>query len=285
MSLPLPSSIFNGFGFFMDIANRYPTLSAAEEKDHLHKFLHLNNQESYKTLVLSNLRFVGFIAQKYSGYGMPLVDLAQEGVIGLIKAVKNFDTSFDVRLSSFAVHSIKFEIHEYVIKNYSMIKIATTKAQRKLFFNKNKILSESSSLSDDEVSKIATELNIPSSEVIHMEKRIRNKVISLDSPSSDDDEQKGTIVDNVSYGDSELLESIELSESNDIKSSIIKSGLDLLDDRSKDIISRRWLVDNKSTLTDLANEYSVSAERIRQIEKNAMNKIKKNLSDQYAFIS
>ena len=280
--MTVPASIFTGFDKFMNVANQYPTLSAEEEREHIDLFFNKNDQNSYKTLVLSNLRFVGIISKKYSGYGMPIMDIAQEGVIGLIKAVQRFDPAFGVRLASFAVHHIKSEIHDYVIRNYSMIKIATTKHQRKLFFNMNKLKTTSESLSNEEIKAIASELNVDASCVVHMEKRVKKMETSLDNPLSDDDGQIKTLSDTVSYDNSDFVNAIEIEESEKFKQDALMNGIDMLDERSKIIIQKRWLSGDKSTLHDLADEFSISAERVRQIEKNAFKTLKREILPSYS---
>lgn len=275
MSFPVSASIFNGFPNFVNISKQYPVLSAEEEREHAHLFFHLNDQESYKTLILSHLRFVGSIVKNCSGYGMPAMDLAQEGVVGLIKAVKKFDPRVGVRLATFAVHWIKAEINEFVLRNYSMVKIATTKPQRKLFFNMSKIKTATgNSLSDNETQMVADELNITADEVRKMERRLNAPETSLDLPASDDDGQQKTLLDSIPDNNSNLEQQVEEEqvESRNIQS--LTDGIKMLDDRSQIIVNKRWLSEDKATLHDLAVDLSISAERVRQLEANALKKLK-----------
>ncbi|WP_240621956.1 RNA polymerase sigma factor RpoH [Alteromonas alba] len=248
-------------------------LSADEERELALRLREDEDIDAARKLVMSHLRFVVHIAKSYSGYGLPQADLIQEGNIGLMKAVKRFDPSVGVRLVSFAVHWIKAEIHEFVLKNWRIVKVATTKAQRKLFFNLRKAKKRLGWFSHEEVQTVANELGVSTKEVLQMEARMSSQDQAFDL-SADDDE-------NGSFAPVQYLE----DKSEDVESTVINddwdanatkrlySAMKTLDDRSQDIIETRWLADDKTTLQDLADKYQVSAERVRQIEKNAMKKL------------
>ena len=248
-------------------------LSADEERELAVRLREDEDIDAARKLVMSHLRFVVHIAKSYSGYGLPQADLIQEGNIGLMKAVKRFDPSVGVRLVSFAVHWIKAEIHEFVLKNWRIVKVATTKAQRKLFFNLRKAKKRLGWFSHEEVQTVANELGVSTKEVLQMEARMSSQDQAFDL-SADDDE-------NGSFAPVQYLE----DKSEDVESSVINddwdanatkrlySAMKTLDERSQDIIETRWLADDKTTLQDLADKYQVSAERVRQIEKNAMKKL------------
>ncbi|GGF86070.1 RNA polymerase sigma factor RpoH [Alteromonas lipolytica] len=248
-------------------------LTADEERELALRLREDEDIDAARKLVMSHLRFVVHIAKSYSGYGLPQADLIQEGNIGLMKAVKRFDPSVGVRLVSFAVHWIKAEIHEFVLKNWRIVKVATTKAQRKLFFNLRKAKKRLGWFSHEEVQTVANELGVSTKEVLQMEARMSSQDQAFDL-SADDDE-------NGSFAPVQYLE----DKSEDVESSVINddwdanatkrlySAMKTLDERSQDIIETRWLADDKTTLQDLADKYQVSAERVRQIEKNAMKKL------------
>lgn len=248
-------------------------LSADEEKRLAEKLRAEDDIESARKLVMSHLRFVVHIAKSYSGYGLPQADLIQEGNIGLMKAVKRFDPTVGVRLVSFAVHWIKAEIHEFVLKNWRIVKVATTKAQRKLFFNLRKAKKRLGWFTNDEVQTVADELGVSKKEVLQMEARMSSQDQAFDLGA--DDDETG------SFAPAQYLE----DKSTDVEMDVINtdwdsnatkrlySALKTLDDRSQHIIETRWLADDKTTLQDLADHYEVSAERVRQIEKNAMKKL------------
>ncbi|MAD08993.1 MAG: RNA polymerase sigma factor RpoH [Alteromonas sp.] len=248
-------------------------LSAEEERELALRLREDEDIDAARKLVMSHLRFVVHIAKSYSGYGLPQADLIQEGNIGLMKAVKRFDPSVGVRLVSFAVHWIKAEIHEFVLKNWRIVKVATTKAQRKLFFNLRKAKKRLGWFSHEEVQTVANELGVSTKEVLQMEARMSSQDQAFDL-SADDDE-------NGSFAPVQYLE----DKSEDVESTVINddwdanatkrlySAMKTLDERSQDIIETRWLADDKTTLQDLADKYQVSAERVRQIEKNAMKKL------------
>ncbi|PID65478.1 MAG: RNA polymerase sigma factor RpoH, partial [Gammaproteobacteria bacterium] len=227
--------------------------------------------------VMHHLRFVVYIAKNYRGYGLPLADLIQEGNIGLMKAVKNFDPGKNVRLASFAVHWIKSEINEFVIKNWKMVKIATTKEQRKLFFNLRSKKKDFNWLTQDEAKKIATDLNVSTKQVFEMESRLAGQDIGFDGPDNADDDSAmqapSQWLTHEESNDPAVL--IENQETENNTQTAIHTALTALDERSRDIVKRRWLnEDKKATLHELADEYGVSAERIRQIESQAMKKLK-----------
>jgi RNA polymerase sigma-32 factor len=229
-------------------------------------------------LVMTNLRFVVHVARGYSGYGLSMPDIIQEGNIGLMKAVKSFDPEIGVRLVSFAVHWIKAEIHEYVIKNWGIVKVATTKAQRKLFFNLRKSKQDVGWLSSDEAKAIAEDLEVEVSTVYEMEQRLSNRDVSFDMPTDDDEEQ--SYVAPTHYlqqhgADPAIL--LENAEWSGHEQDLLSEALSELDERSLDILSSRWLTDKKATLHELAERYNVSAERIRQLEQNAMKKLRSSV--------
>ncbi|MDC0611248.1 RNA polymerase sigma factor RpoH [Vibrio sp.] len=255
--------------------NSYPMLTAEEEKG-LAERLHFKGEiEAAKSLILSHLRFVVHIARGYSGYGLPMADLVQEGNIGLMKAVKRFNPEVGVRLVSFAVHWIKAEIHEYVLRNWRIVKIATTKAQRKLFFNLRKSKKRLGWFNNSEVETVARELGVEPSEVREMESRLAAQDATFELTSDDDDSAPSSAP--VLYLEdkaSDLADNLEAENWEEHTNQRLTYALSCLDDRSQHIVRSRWLDDDKTTLQDLADEYGVSAERIRQLEKNAMKKLK-----------
>lgn len=263
---------------YLNNINRIPVLSREEERQLAHELFHEHNIEAARTLVMHHLRFVVYIAKNYRGYGLPLSDLIQEGNIGLMKAVKNFDPGKNVRLASFAVHWIKSEINEFVIKNWKMVKIATTKEQRKLFFNLRSKKKDFNWLTQAEAKKIAADLNVSTKQVFEMESRLAGQDIAFDGPDSTDDESSAPQSPSqwLTYEESTDPAVLAEQEENTINTrNAIHTALASLDERSREIVKRRWLnEDNKATLHELADEYGVSAERIRQIENQAMKKIK-----------
>jgi RNA polymerase sigma-32 factor len=224
--------------------------------------------------VLSHLRFVVHIARGYSGYGLPVGDLIQEGNVGLMKAVKRFDPAQNVRLVSFAVHWIRAEIHEYVLRNWRLVKIATTKAQRKLFFNLRRMKKNLTWLSAEETAAVARDLGVSPSEVTEMEKRLAARDMSFDPTPETDDEETYSPASYLPATDADPAEKVEAAEWEDDSSERLRGAMDRLDERSRDILQRRWMSDDKATLHDLADKYGVSAERIRQIESNALGKLR-----------
>ncbi|MGU3415304.1 RNA polymerase sigma factor RpoH [Enterobacteriaceae bacterium C34A] len=261
---------------YIRAANAWPMLSADEERALAEKLHYQGDLEAAKTLILSHLRFVVHVARNYSGYGLPQADLIQEGNIGLMKAVRRFNPEVGVRLVSFAVHWIKAEIHEYVLRNWRIVKVATTKAQRKLFFNLRKTKQRLGWFNQDEVEMVARELGVSSKDVREMESRMSAQDMAFDM-SSDDDSESNTVAPVLYLQDksSNFAESIEDDNWEDQAANKLTHAMEGLDERSQDIIRARWLdEDNKSTLQELADRYGVSAERVRQLEKNAMKKLR-----------
>ena len=267
-------------GAYISTVNQIPILSAEQEKELAERYYYDQDLDAAKMLVMSHLRFVVHIARSYAGYGLPQGDLIQEGNLGLMKAVKRFDPNMGVRLVSFAVHWIKAEIHEYVIRNWRIVKIATTKAQRKLFFNLRSLKKSSKKLTLDEAQSIANDLNVTPEQVLEMEGRLTAYDAAFEAQGDDDDEGS-THVAPALYLEDNRYDPARLAEDEDYEeqsTSALHEAMEQLDDRSRNILQRRWLDDDKSTLHELAAEYNVSAERIRQLEKNAMEKIKVAMS-------
>ncbi|MBA55646.1 MAG: RNA polymerase sigma factor RpoH [Pseudomonadales bacterium] len=255
-----------------------PVLSAEEEKALAEKLYFDGDVDAARQLVLSHLRFVVHIAKSYNGYGLPQADLIQEGNVGLMKAVKRFDPTVGVRLVSFAVHWIKAEIHEYVLRNWRIVKIATTKAQRKLFFNLRSQKKRLGWMSSDEINAIAKDLGVDASDVREMEGRLGAYDASFDAPVDADDESANQAP--VYFLEDKTMDPAAMLEEDDWETSHnerLYQALTTLDERSRDILQRRWFDDDKATLHDLAAKYDVSAERIRQLEKNAMKKLKAHM--------
>lgn len=272
-----PGQDLNGY---IQAVSSIAVLSAEEERELAFRLYEQNDLEAARRLVLSHLRFVVHIARSYSGYGLPQADLIQEGNVGLMKAVKRFDPHQGVRLVSFAVHWIKAEIHEFVLRNWRIVKIATTKAQRKLFFNLRSAKKRLAWLNNDEVDAIAKDLDVKPEVVREMEGRLSAYDAGFDAAPGDDDEQAFHApvhyLDDARYDPATQLEESDWEEDSTRR---LQEALKTLDDRSRDILERRWLNEPKATLHELAEVYGVSAERIRQIEKNAMNKIKLQIGD------
>ena len=259
---------------YISSVNQVSILSLEEEQVLARRLRDENDLEAARRLVMSHLRFVVKIARGYNGYGLQQADLIQEGNVGLMKAVKRFDPDVGVRLVSFAVHWIRAEMHEFILKNWRIVKIATTKAQRKLFFNLRSSKKRLGWLNQDEVNEVAKDLGVKPSEVVEMEKRLSNFDASFDGMTDDDDVSVFTpayYLENKSAGPEELIETAQDDEQTQ---NALHNAIALLDDRSKDIIAKRWLAEDKATLHELAAEHSVSAERIRQIENNAMKKLR-----------
>ena len=267
-------------GAYISTVNQIPILTAEQEKELAERYYYDQDLDAAKLLVMSHLRFVVHIARSYAGYGLPQGDLIQEGNLGLMKAVKRFDPNMGVRLVSFAVHWIKAEIHEYVIRNWRIVKIATTKAQRKLFFNLRSLKKSSKKLTLKEAQSIANDLNVTPEQVLEMEGRLTAYDAAFEAQVDDDDEGS-TQVAPVLYLEDNRYDPARLAEEEDYEeqsTNALHDAMEQLDDRSRNILQRRWLDDEKSTLHELAAEYNVSAERIRQLEKNAMEKIKVAMS-------
>ena len=261
---------------YIRAANTWPMLTADEEKALAERLHYQGDLEAAKTLILSHLRFVVHIARNYSGYGLPQADLIQEGNIGLMKAVRRFNPEVGVRLVSFAVHWIKAEIHEYVLRNWRIVKVATTKAQRKLFFNLRKNKQRLGWFNQDEVEMVARELGVSSKDVREMESRMSAQDMAFDM-SSDDDSESHSVAPVLYLQDksSNCADGIEDDNWEEQAVNKLTDAMQGLDERSQDIIRARWLdEDNKSTLQELADRYGVSAERVRQLEKNAMKKLR-----------
>jgi RNA polymerase sigma-32 factor len=280
-TLPIPIALSpeRGLSAYLRTINALPMLSADEEKALAHRYRHQSDLEAARRLVMSHLRFVARIARGFSGYGLPQSDLIQEGNIGLMKAVKHYDPDRGVRLVSFAVHWIKAEIYDYILRNWRIVKVATTKAQRKLFFNLRKSRERLGWMSNDEKTALARTLNVAPETVTEMEARLASHDLPYDGTAENDDDQfvaspAGTLPD-MRYNPEVLVSRADQLDDRQEKLSI---ALDRLDRRARDIIERRWLnEDDKSTLHDLAAKYGVSAERIRQIEKRALEQMKNAL--------
>ncbi len=258
-------------------ANAYPMLTAEEEKEYAKRLHYHGDLNAAKHLILSHLRFVIHIARNYSGYGLAQADLIQEGNIGLMKAVRRFNPEIGVRLVSFAVHWIKAEIHEYVLRNWRIVKVATTKAQRKLFFNLRKNKKRIGWFNQIEVDMVAKELGVTSKDVREMESRMAAQDMAFDINDDDDNAENTTIAPILYLQDksSDFADSIEEDNWENHATDKLMQALSTLDERSHDIIRARWLdEENKTTLQDLADKYRVSAERVRQLEKNAMKKLR-----------
>jgi RNA polymerase sigma-32 factor len=265
------------FDAYVDTVSRIPVLSREAELELATRFHRDGDLDAARQLVLSHLRFVLHIARGYGGYGLPLGDLVQEGNVGLMKAVKRFDPAVGVRLVSFAVHWIRAEIHEYVLRNWRLVKVATTKAQRKLFFNLRKYKRNLGWLSAAETSAVARDLGVSESEVTEMERRLSSRDVSYD-PVPDADEDESANYSPAAYlpaPDADPAVAVERAEWDDDVSERVAEAMTQLDARSRAILKARWMDEPKATLHDLADEYGVSAERIRQIEANAIKKLKK----------
>ena len=255
-------------------------LSPEEERKLAEDLYYREDLEAARQLVMAHLRFVVHIARGYSGYGLPQADLIQEGNVGLMKAVRKFNPEVGVRLISFAVHWIKSEIHEYVLKNWKIVKVATTKAQRKLFFNLRNKKKDITWLSEDDVKMISNELDVKEDTVREMEQRMSSHDVSFDPYSADDSEEGNTYspADYLTNEDSDPMEIVEKEDFARDQINQLQSAISDLDERSQLILKERWLTDDKPTLHELADKYGLSAERIRQIEKKAMEKIRTNIN-------
>lgn len=260
--------------------NQIPMLSAEEEYECAERFHTEGDVEGARRLVLAHLRYVVRVARGYLGYGLPLGDLIQEGNLGLMKAVKRFDPKIGVRLVSFAVHWIKAEIHEFVLRNWRIVKIATTKAQRKLFFKFRQMKTRLGWLNNEEINAVAQDLGVKPEDVLVMEQRLNAMDVSYDSPLSDDEEESFKVPAHYLFeANSDPAHLIEQEVSGERGREQLLFALERLDKRSQDILQQRWLADDKATLHDLADKYGVSAERVRQLEKNAMKKLRQYMED------
>ena len=280
-ALTLPSSLSIGsIDTYMAAINQLPRMEAEEEQALATRFREDGDLEAARQLVLANLRFVAHVARGYTGYGLPLPDLIQEGNIGLMKAVKRFDPNVGVRLVSFAVHWIKAEIHEYIIQNWRIVKVATTKAQRKLFFNLRKYKQRLGWLNQEEAQTVADELGVDIETVYEMEGRLSSQDMAFDA-ADDTEESEREAPAPVHYLQQANADPADLLEDEDWEANTqhkLISAIEQLDDRSRDILQSRWLSEEKLTLHDLAARYNVSAERIRQLENSAMKRIKQSMA-------
>jgi RNA polymerase sigma-32 factor len=266
---------------YLQAVSTIPMLKVEQEQELAKRLQEEGDLSAAKQLIMSHLRFVAHIAKSYSGYGLPQADLIQEGNIGLMKAVKRFDPSVGVRLVSFAVHWIKAEIHEFVLKNWRIVKVATTKAQRKLFFNLRKNKKRLGWFNQAEVSTVASEIGVSEKEVREMESRMSGQDMGFDLTGDDNDDAPTSTYSPVQYltdGSADLADDIEQQQWQEQSHTRLFSALKTLDERSQDIVSARWLSDDKATLQELAEKYSVSAERVRQLEKTAMKKLQSAMS-------
>ncbi|HET6588169.1 MAG TPA: RNA polymerase sigma factor RpoH [Oleiagrimonas sp.] len=260
---------------YISAVHRIPVLSVEEEQDLARRFRGEDDLEAARQLVTSHLRFVVHVARGYSGYGLQLSDLIQEGNIGLMKAVKRFDPDHGVRLVSFAVHWIRAEMHEFILKNWRIVKVATTKAQRKLFFNLRKSKKRLGWLNAGEVKAVAADLGVPEKTVLEMESRLSGRDIGFEAPVDAGDDDKPAPAAFLRDDEADPYDSVADADQAENRLATLDAAMGELDARSRDIVQRRWLdEDNKATLQELADEYGVSAERIRQIEANAMKKMR-----------
>ncbi len=267
-------SLAGSLDTYIHSVNAFPLLTQEQETDYGRRLRDHGDLEAARQLVMSHLRVVVSISRGYLGYGLPQADLIQEGNVGLMKAVKRFDPERGVRLVSFAVHWIRAEMHEYILRNWRIVKIATTKAQRKLFFNLRSMKPSLNTLGHDEVKSIAKQLGVKTEEVVEMETRLGGQDMALESSSNDDEDSYGPI-SYLAAHDAEPLEVIEHEQSARLRGEGLEQALASLDARSRRIIEARWLSEkDPATLHDLADEFGVSAERIRQIEAKALGKMK-----------
>ena len=265
---------------YIQTVSAIPVLDAEEERRLARLYQQENNLDAARQLVVSNLRFVVHIARGYSGYGLPQADLIQEGNVGLMKAVKRFDPEMNVRLVSYAVHWIRAEIHEFILRNWRIVKVATTKAQRKLFFNLRAAKKRLAWLGKEEVDAVAKDLGVRPSDVLEMESRLSGYDASFDPYERSEDEDSGyhapsTYLQDLRMDPTTQVEQSEWQAHNEER---LEAAMGDLDDRSQDILRQRWLADEKMTLQDLADRYQVSAERIRQLEKSAIKKLRNALA-------
>ncbi|ROU08290.1 RNA polymerase sigma factor RpoH [Lysobacter enzymogenes] len=274
-NLPVPSAL-GSLDAYIGAVHQIPVLTAEDEQALARRFRDEEDLDAARELVHSHLRFVVHVARGYNGYGLQIGDLIQEGNIGLMKAVKRFDPEQGVRLVSFAVHWIRAEMHEFILKNWRIVKVATTKAQRKLFFNLRKSKKRLGWMNAEEVSQVAKDLNVSEREVLEMESRLSGRDIGFDAPADeDDDHAPPSPAAYLRAAEEDPSQSYEREDEEDSQLALLREGLAGLDARSRDIVKRRWLdADSKVTLQELADEYGVSAERIRQIEANALKKMR-----------
>jgi RNA polymerase sigma-32 factor len=259
---------------YIDRVSQIPVLSKDDEIALAVRFRSEADLEAARQLVLSHLRFVVHIARGYLGYGLPMGDLVQEGNVGLMKAVKRFDPTVGVRLVSFAVHWIRAEIHEYVLRNWRLVKVATTKSQRKLFFNLRKMKKNLAWLSEAETAAVARDLGVDVADVREMEQRLSARDMSFDPTPESDEEETYSPAMYLPASNADPAIEVENEEWEEDSTERLSMALEKLDERSRSILQRRWMTDNKATLHELADEYGISAERVRQVESNAINKLK-----------
>ncbi len=265
---------------YVERVSNIPVLSREEELELARRFHEHQDLDAARLLVLSHLRFVVHVARGYMGYGLPVADLIQEGNVGLMKAVKRFDPDMGVRLVSFAIHWIRAEIHEYVIRNWRLVRVATTKAQRKLFFNLRRMKKNLAWLSDEETNAVAGELGVEPREVREMEQRLAARDLSFDpAPDADEEEGVGSPSLYLPSPDLDPAATVEKEEWEGAVSDSLSTAISKLDERSRAVIKARWLAEDKRTLQDLADEYGVSAERIRQIEATAIGRIRAEMAE------
>lgn len=268
LDMPIPVNT-GSLEAYVDSVNRVPMLTQEEEIELATRFREAGDLDAARQLVMSHLRFVVRVARGYAGYGLPQGDLIQEGNIGLMKAVKRFDPAVGVRLVSFAVHWVRAEMHEFILRNWRIVKVATTKAQRKLFFNLRSSKKRLGWLNNDEVNAIAEDLKVEPKDVLLMEERLNARDAAYDANPAEDDEDQfapAAYCADTRFEPSRQLESEQTQQNNQDH---LRAAIAELDERSQDIVTRRWLCEPKETLQELADKYGVSAERIRQIEKNA----------------
>ena len=272
-NLPIPSAL-GSLNAYISAVNRVPVLSVEDEQALARKFRDEEDLDAAKALVVSHLRFVVHVARGYQGYGLGMGDLIQEGNIGLMKAVKRFDPDQGVRLVSFAVHWVRAEMHEFILRNWRIVKVATTKAQRKLFFNLRKSKKRLGWMNDAEVTAVAKDLNVSKREVLEMESRLSGRDVGFDAPDEDNDNAPPSPVAYLRDTSDDPAMAYERESHEDDQLELLRDGLAELDQRSRDILKRRFLGEPKATLQELADEYGVSAERIRQIEATALKKMR-----------
>ena len=279
LPLAIPSLSAGSLENYISSVKNFPMLTHEEELDLATRFQRDNDLDAARDLVLSHLRVVVSVARGYAGYGLPQADLIQEGNIGLMKAVKRYDPTRGVRLVSFALHWIRAEMHEYVLRNWRLVKIATTKAQRKLFFNLRSMRQGLESMKPQEVKKIALQLNVSESDVVEMEARFSGREVSLETDVDDEDDKFSPIAYLATDTENEPSNTLERIEHEHLKTTGLSRALASLDERSRRIIEARWLQENEdvATLHELAAEFDVSAERIRQIEKKALGKMQASM--------
>jgi len=272
-NLPVPS-VVGSLDAYISAVHRIPVLSQDEEQTLSRRYNEKEDLESARKLVMSHLRFVVHVARGYSGYGLQMADLIQEGNIGLMKAVKRFNPDQGVRLVSFAVHWIRAEMHEFILRNWRIVKVATTKAQRKLFFNLRKSKKRLGWMNAEEVRMVAKDLGVPEATVREMESRLSGRDIGFEAPADAEDDAKPAPEAFLIDEGADPYDNVADADQADNQLDTLSTALRNLDERSRDIIQRRWLNEEKATLQDLADEYGVSAERIRQVEANAMKKMR-----------